>query len=323
MSKSESQLQKKFPLLILPFLLVSTIAFSQCNCSGSSYGTGIFDQGGGFLNENQAFSVQFSYESRFFSPHEHEDGHHHVHNSNTANTNEADIKNLTSTNVALIYQPTSKWLFLVQVPYLRAASNLGINAGNGDLSFLAGYGIVRKKNHKVFLLAGLETPTGKVMAMTDNPVIQYGSGAFDALAGISYGMIHKRWWILSNFLYKNTAKNHHGDNMGKTMQTNLSGMFALIPSVAKCNNDSVSEFRKNISWNAGITANWEHYGMQIQDNMNIALSGGNLCWAGVSSILSYKKFTLPVLVSLPFYQHWKAENQLAKLRWRVGLGFAF
>jgi hypothetical protein len=323
MSKSETQSLKRFRLLILPFLLVSNIAFSQCNCSGSSYGTGIFDQGGGFLNENQAFSAQFSYESRFFSPHEHEDGHHHVHTSDTTAIEEADIANLTSTNVALIYQPSSKWLFLVQIPYLRAASNLGVNAGNGDLSLLVGYGIIQKEKHKVFLLAGMENPTGKVMAMNENPVVQYGSGGFDPMLGISYGTISKRWRVLSNFLYKHTAKNHHGDNMGKTIQTNVSGLYALIPSVPKCNNDSVSELRKNISWNAGITVNWEHYGMQIQDNMNIALSGGDLCWAGVSSILNYKKFTLPVLVSIPFYQHWQAENQLANLRWRVGLGYTF
>ena len=308
---------------ILFLFLKSPLGFAQCHCAGSSYGTGIFDQGGGFLNDNQSLSLQSSFESRLFSPHEHEDGHHHVHGSDTAASEEADIQNLTSTNLALIYQPTSKWLFLVQIPYLRAASNLGIRTGNGDLSLLAGYGIVRKPQHKVFLLAGLETPTGKVMSMNDNPVVQYGSGAFDPMAGISYGFFTKRWQVLSNFLYKHTGKNQHGDNLGKTIQTNASLMFALIPALATCSNDSASAFRKNISWHMGLTANWEHYGSQTQDNMNIALSGGNLGWAGWSSLFCYKRFNLPLMVSLPIYQHWKAENQLAKLRWRLGIGYAF
>jgi hypothetical protein len=312
-------------LVLTVLVLYSLLGYTQCNCSGTSYGTGIFDQGAGILHGKHVFSAQVNFESRMFAPREQasHDHHAHDHGSDTNLVEEAEMRKMFSANIGLVYQLSKRWMFMAQIPYLHAYSSLGNKSGNGDLSFLAGYGILNNDKHRLFLLAGVESPTGKVLPFNDNPVTQFGSGAFDPMGGLAFGFMRNNWSLQGSLLHKRTTKNQNNDNIGATSQVNATGMYAIIPEISSCNNDSVSTCRKNVSWNAGITINLEHYGKQTQNNVLDASSGGALFWAGFSSVFVYKKISLPILVSTPVFQQWNAENQATTFRWRIGLCCSF
>lgn len=313
---------KSIFLALIIFTGFQLQALAQCNCSGSGFGMGIFDQGAGFLQNEQSLSAQLTYESRYFAPHA-ESGHEHHHSTDTTESTGSEINNMNLANLSLVFQPHERWLILLQMPYLNAQTNLGAHSGNGDLSLVTGYGLLNHENHKLFLLAGMELPTGKVLPLSENPAAQFGSGGLDATMGLTYGLNFGQWSLQSNAVYKRTGKNKNFDNTGNISQFNLTALYDILPSTSSCRDDSVSAVRESISWKMGLTGNFEQYGIQTQNNSRIALSGGTVVWSGITSVFNFKKFSFPLLVSIPVMQDWKGDSQKSTFRWRAGISYSF
>jgi hypothetical protein len=103
--------------LLLAFVLKTN---AQCNCSGSGFGMGLFDQGAGFLQKKQALLIQLTHESRNFAPHS---SNGHSHEQSAIQPEEAEISKLNTANLALVFQPQYNPVRTVVI----SSSNVGRN----------------------------------------------------------------------------------------------------------------------------------------------------------------------------------------------------
>lgn len=190
--------------------------------------------------------------------------------------------------------------------------------GLGDITVLGFYKILAKQDsimvvgpqHSLQAGGGVKMPTGSFDRANNtgsvNTSFQLGTGSWDYVAALNYGLSHNNWGMSAMVNYTFKTKNskdyqfgnqlNYGLNTYKTYY--LSDNFALTPAV-------------------GVGG--EKYSEDESYNLTVLNTGGDVFFGKLSVETSYKKYSLGVTSMLPINQNLNNGKVEVKNRFSVYL----
>ncbi len=303
---------------ILVAIIATTQAFSQCACcAGACSGSSNGDYNNGILTlQKKQFVLEGYAEYRTIKIMQEQQV-----SSDSMTEEETPLKTMLLYSVGLRYGISNKITVSALLPYTFLHTDNGNDKGMGDLILLGTYNVYSKNNLNVALQAGVELPTGiQKNSNFDNTTVVLGSGSVDPMAGVLFS---KRWDKLTlngNALYKHTTAGFEKNYYGSLSVQNLAWMYRLKGENLDCARDS-STNKKHIElgWTlmAGYHGEWLDNikeGEEVDRN-----SGYYLGYATLGTNFSYRKWALPVTLSLPIVQRMNGDQNDAGLRLRIGI----
>lgn len=302
--------QMKNTILLFVIAFAMTSSYSQCACcagAGTGSSNGDYNSGVITLNKNQ-FVIETYTDYR------------KINEGNATEEDEKLLQSMFINSFGVRYGISNKITVSTLIPYVTLNTNNGHDKGFGDLVLLGTFNLFSKNNYNVGIQAGVELPTGiQKESNFDNSTVVIGSGSFDPMLGL---IMSKRWdkfTLQGNGMYKFTTKGFQNNYYGSTSVQNLIVSYKIKQrdklSTENTNEKETSNFGLSIF--AGYYGEWldnlkEEY--VIDEN-----SGYYLGFANLGTNISYKKWILPITLSLPFVKQMNGEQNEAGIRIRLGL----
>ena len=309
---------KKIVSFILVAAIATTQAFSQCACcAGAGSGSSNGDYNNGILTlKKKQMVLEGNAEYRTVKNMQEQQVA-----SDSMTEEETPLKSMLIYSLGLRYGLSNKITVSALLPYTFLHTDNGKDKGMGDLILLGTYNVYSKNNFNVALQAGVELPTGiQKNSNFDNTTVVLGSGSVDPMAGVLFSKHWDKLTMNGNALYKHTTAGFEKNYYGSLSVQNLAWIYRLKGENVDCVCDS-STNKKHIEFGwtimAGYHGEWLDNikeGGEVDKN-----SGYYLGYATLGTNFSYRKWALPVTLSLPIVQRMNGDQNYAGLRLRIGV----
>lgn len=304
------------------FLVINvSLSFGQCACCGSSsnISAGETTPMNYSLEKRQLLAELYS-DWRIFDPADLNNLPDHHAQTNAP----LSINNMVLTSAGLRYGINSRLSLSVQQPYIFINGVTTNSKTFGDLLSLVNYSLLRKQKLALNVQAGMEWPTGENLQEANGNSIATGSGSFDPVAGLGFAKSFSKSSLRGNVFFKYTTEGFNEINYGKFCNHQVSYNYFITNPSQNCIPDSVpkKDFDKPvIAISAQLSGEWLQ--MQMKNYSIIENTGGYSILAGLGVTLSFKGFSIPVLVTVPVCQYMHGNQNQNTLRLRAGLTKTF
>ena len=298
---------------ILPFVIAFAItsSYSQCACcagAGTGSSNGDYNSGVITLNKNQFVLETYAYYRK-------------INDGNTIEEDEKLLQSMFINSFGARYGLSNKITVSALVPYVTLNTNNGNDKGFGDLVLLGTFKLFSNNNYNFEIQAGVELPTGiQKKSNFDNSTVVVGSGSFDPMAGLVMSKSWNKFLLQANGMYKFTTKGFQNNYYGSTSVQNLIVSYK-IKKRSELSTEENSEDKETS--NFGLSLFTGYYGEWLdnlkEDDIIDENSGYYLGFANLGTNISYKKWILPITLSLPFVKKMNGEQNEAGIRIRLGL----
>ncbi|MCW3077825.1 MAG: hypothetical protein JWO32_2434 [Bacteroidetes bacterium] len=310
---------KPVVLLIIFTLFTSLKGFSQCACCGSTSGfSGGESTPGAYPIGKNNWMVETYADYRTFNGISNEKKTIELGvSTSTAMT----IKNIGIGMVGLRYGITNRTILLVQQPFFLINASDLTSKTTGDLLTLINYMLMNKSSLVIDLQGGMEWPTGQIVGFSNGSSVSTGSGSFDPVTGLSIKKPFKQAYVRGSAFFKYTTRGYNEVNFGNFFSHTLNYTYFITKTNAVCSPDSLKKEKALVSINTQVSGEWAR--MQMKNNAYIENTGSYVSLAALGIAITYNGFTVPVSVSIPFYQHYHGEQNITHYRLRIGLTKTF
>ncbi|HZG00929.1 MAG TPA: hypothetical protein VEY71_07995 [Chitinophagales bacterium] len=301
-------------------MLFSTEAFSQCACSCSGGSAVLSDYTGTLGDKKNRFSVEAAYDYKSFKPHVHTATHVHNHGTDQHVEEEAGLEmhGMSSVSLGLHYGVTNKLTVLAFIPFAMLHADPSSYNGIGDASLLGMYKLYGSEKFAVGGVAGVEIPVGKRMPETLSTDVVIGSGSFDPFGGLVASYSNKKFTARWNGMYKYNTEGLHNTTYGNVFTSSLSigyGNATAAPCLPASEAKPV--------WQVNGIALVEQNDASYKKRVVVENSGSTILYGGSGVTLTVKKFSLPLSVLIPVYQHLNGEQHSIAFKARIGAALTF
>ncbi len=297
-------------LLFIAAIITTTSAFSQCACcAGSFTGASNGDANNGILTLNEKQFVVEAYAD-----------YRTVQSGEVIEDEEKLLQSMFIGSVGARYGITDEITISGLIPYVQLHTSNGNDKGVGDLSLLGTFRIHSKNNFSIALQEGVELPTGiQKNSNFDNTTVVIGSGSYDPITGIIISKKLNKFTIRLNVLYKFTTQGFQQNYYGSVASHNASVFYNLKTVNACYPTDSVVNIHSDFGCNLSLGYYGEWLDKIKEDNVVDENSGYYAAFANIGTILLYKKWSLPVTISLPIISQMNGSQNNPGYRLRIGI----
>ena len=302
-------------LLSLVLLLTTITTYSQCACcAGAGIGATNGDYNNGILTLPKKRLVLETYSD-----------YRTIKNGDAPEEDEKLLTSMLINTIGVRYGITKRLTVSALLPYVNLRTNNGSDSGFGDLILLGTYSLYQKNSFNIALQGGIELPTGvQKDSNFDNSTIIVGSGSYDPIGGLLASKKWSRLTLNANVQYKNTSSGFEHNYYGSLSTQSFSLSYKIKGESAICEMD-IDE--KKSTTNFGLTANAGYTGEWLdklkQEGIVDENSGHYLGLANFGTVISYKKWALPVTISQPIISNMNGAQNNFGFRFRIGIIRAF
>ena len=297
--------------LLLALLIFSLKSSAQCACcAGAGIGSSNADYNNGILTLSKKQWIAETYAD-----------YRTVKNGDAITEDEELLRSMLINSIGLRYGITDKLTISALIPYITLNTNMGNDSGLGDLILMGTFSAITKNNFNLAVQLGTELPTGiQKDSNFDNSTIVVGSGSVDPIAGIIFSKTWQKITVQGNAFYKYTTPGFHGNYYGSLAVHNLSVSYKIKKGGSFC---STSDTDNKQTSNLGISIftgyNGEWLDKLKEDDVIDENSGYYIGFLNLGTNLSFKKWSLPITVSLPLVHQMNGNQNAAGYRLRIGL----
>ncbi len=305
------------------FILLGLFSFyfdsAQCACCGSSsnFSAGELTPTAYALGKRQIMGELYT-DLRFFNG-----TSHSTHSDHQNQVTAPVLNNMAIEIIGLRYGISNKVSLLIQQPYILINSSATSSKAFGDLLSLINYKVYGRSNFVIGLQLGMEWPTGQYVLINGSNSISTGSGSYDPVAGFNMVRSFKRSALRASGFFKYTTKGFNGTNYGDFFGHQLGYNYFLKNPVVTCSSDSTKQISSGLSWSILCQLSGEWSQSQFSEHAMLANTGSYLALAGIGTSFGFKGFSIPIMLSVPFYQSYYGEQNQTQFRIRIGLTKTF
>lgn len=248
----------------------------------------------------------------------------HYHNmeemDSTALKEERHLKNMFISSLGIKFGISDKIMVSALMPYVLLNTDRGDDKGFGDLVLLGTFGLYSKNDLNIALSSGVEITTKKRKdSSLENTTVAVNSGSIDPMLGVSAS---KKWntVILQISTFgKYTTNGFNRTNYGSVNIQNIALSYQLKNKQSKCSSDSLKpETKTRLAVWGGYYGEWPGQKTD-KDGIKDENTGYYLGFATVGFSPSYRGFTIPLTLSLPFIEDIRGEQAHYSYRVRLGI----
>ncbi len=238
---------------------------------------------------------------------------------------EAPLKNMLITSLGARYGLSDKMVLSVLLPYAFLHTNYGNDRGLGDAMLLGTFEVFSHGNTRIALQGGVELPTGVQKSSNfDNTTVIVGSGSYDPAGGVLAAHRWGKFALQGNLFYKHTTRGFEGNYYSSVFVQNLTLSYRLAGAQSTvCTSDPKRAAKNSFSLNAFGGYYGEMLDKIVEDRIPDENSGYYLGFANLGANVFYKKWGVPVTLSLPVFQHLNGTQNEAGFRIKVGVVRSF
>jgi len=220
------------------------------------------------------------------------------------------------------YGISDKLILLVQQPMFWINGTTVNSKTIGDILSLVNYNALNKADISVDLQGGMEFPTGQAVQFSNGSSVSTGSGSYDPVAGLSVKKPFTRSFIRASGFFKYTTKGFNDTYYGNFFSQQVNYTMFLSGVKGTCSPDSGTVKSKPVvSVGLQLMSEWSQ--MQMKNNAYLENTGAYLALGALSVAVAYRGFSVPLMISVPFYQQYHGEQNITKFRLRIGITKTF
>jgi hypothetical protein len=307
---------KKIILLVLFAGLYLNKSVAQCACCGSPSGFsgGDLSPGASSLGRNQ-WQAEAYYDYRAYSG--------ISHSVSESNSVLLPVKNTHIATAIVRYGINNRTMLFVQQPAFLINTSQASTKTFGDVLTLVNYRVLNYGSFCIDAQAGIEWPTGTLVMLSNGSSISTGSGSYDPVAGLAVRKTFERSFVRASTFFKYTTKGFNGTYFGNFFGQQLNYGWFLTRPANICSPDSVSSRKNKLQASLNLMLSGEWTQAQMKDHGYIANTGSYLALGSAGITFIFKTVSVPVLVSLPFYEMYHGEQNQNTFRIRLGITKTF
>lgn len=299
----------KYLLTCVLLAQITVNALAQCNCSGSFSSISFGETGSASLtlSKNQ-WQLETYREQKNFDP---IPMHHHT-------SEMIMLQKTTILTAGVSYGITDRITLSIKQPNVWLYATPESTNRLGDLQFISTINFMDINGYIGAFIAGVEFPTGKKSAFSNEANLTIGSGSFDPLGGIMMVKSFPKSLIRSSAFYKQGTSGFNSINFGSIFSYNLSFNYKLKEAKGTCTTDSLKT-GNDFFWNifTGTLGEWSSE--QTKDKSILENTGGHSLFLQAGTLVGFGKWSIPVSFSIPLTQELKGEQSQNYLRTKVGI----
>ena len=301
----------KKTLLLIVFLYSTTQTFSQCACcaAAGASASSIDSNNGIFTLPTNQWVIEGYGDYRT------------IQNGDALQADEKLLKNMFISSLGVRYGITNKITISATIPYVFLHTNYGNDRGLGDLALLGTFDLYSKNSFSFAVQAGVKLPTGiQKDSNFDNTTVVVGSGSYDPMIGILFSKHWDKMTLTGNGFYKYATSGFQGNYYGSLSTQSLMLSYKIKEGGRFCAMDEKAEkAMSNFGWNVFGGYYGESHDKVKEDNVVDPNSGYYLGFANLGTSISYKKWSMPLTVSLPIINDLNGSQNNAGFRLRIGI----
>ena len=305
--------------IILCVAIQSSRLIAQCGCCVCPVGfSGGESTPNAFVLAKRQWLIEVYSDFRFYKPLVVASDH----SSHYISSATSSISKMVIGSIGVRYGIGSKTTLLVQQPTFLIHSAATHRKAIGDLMIVVNQLLWTKNNNAFSLQTGVELPTGRNLQIANSFVISPGSGSFDPVIGMSYLWQNNKSIIGVSNSFKYATKGFDDTFFGNFFGQQLNYSYKLINLEADCLNDSLRKVKKtSLLLISQVSSEWVF--PQLKKNVYVENTGSYLIVGSLGCSIGIKTVSIPILVTLPVYQHVNGSQNLTNYRVRIGITKTF